>query len=132
MTFARGYPKPANSGRKKGARNKRTLAAAARPDALAHLEKIMTSTDGTITPDLKLRAAIALAQYQYPKPVPTYVAVDGYEEPKTVEEARTTPPGNAQPSPSVRRSMRMRPVDVALRMQPAACTGSSWSNSLNS
>ena len=112
MTFARGYPKPANSGRKKGARNKRTLAAAARPDALAHLEKIMTSTDGTITP--------------------TYVAVDGYEEPKTVEEARTTPPGNAQPSPSVRRSMRMRPVDVALRMQPAACTGSSWSNSLNS
>ncbi len=89
MSFARGQPRPANAGRKKGARNKRTLAAAARPDALAHLEKVMTSTDGTITPDLKLRAAIALAQYQYPKPAPTYVAVDGYEEPKTVEEART-------------------------------------------
>ena len=89
MSFARGQPRPANAGRKKGARNKRTLAAAARPDALAHLEKVMTSTDGTITPDLKLRAAIALAQYQYPKPALTFVAVDGYEEPKTVEEART-------------------------------------------
>ena len=89
MSFATGQPRPANAGRKKGTRNKRTLAADARPDALAHLEKVMTSTDGVITPDLNLRAAIALAQYQYPKPPPTYVAVDGYEEPKTVEEART-------------------------------------------
>jgi hypothetical protein len=88
MRFAKGKPRPANAGRRKGVRNKRTIAAAARPDALAHLTSVMTSTDGTITPDLKLRAAIALAQYQYPKPAPMYVAVDGYEEPKTVEEAR--------------------------------------------
>jgi len=85
--FSQGRAK--TGGRKSGSRNKRTIAAAARPDALAHLEKVMTSTDGTITPDLKLRAAIALAQYQHSKPAPTYVAVDGYEEPKTVEEART-------------------------------------------
>ena len=55
MSFAPGHAKA--GGRKNGARNKRTLVAAARPDALAHLEKVMTSTDGTITPDLKLRAA---------------------------------------------------------------------------
>jgi len=85
--FSQGRAK--TGGRKSGSRNKRTIAAAARPDALAHLEKVMTSTDGTITPDLKLRAAIAFAQYQHSKPAPTYVAVDGYEEPKTVEEART-------------------------------------------
>ena len=57
--FSQGRAK--TGGRKSGSRNKRTIAAAARPDALLHLEKVMTSTDGTITPDLKLRAAIALA-----------------------------------------------------------------------
>ncbi len=92
MSFARGQPRPANAGRKKGARNKRTIAAEAYPDALEHLTKVMTATtdsDPTITPDLRLRAAIGLAAYQHPKPAPMYVAVDGYEEPKTVEEART-------------------------------------------
>jgi hypothetical protein len=87
MVFTNGHPK--TGGRKKGGRNERTIAAAAHPDALDHLEKVMASTDDpTITPDLKLRAAIALAQYQHSKPAPTYVAVDSYEEPKTVEEAR--------------------------------------------
>jgi hypothetical protein len=50
MSFASGNPKPANRGRKKGARNKRTLAAApkAYPDALEHLAKAMASDDGTV------------------------------------------------------------------------------------
>jgi hypothetical protein len=43
--LAKGKPRPANAGRRQGVRNKKTLAAAARPDALAHLAKIMTSTD---------------------------------------------------------------------------------------
>ena len=93
MAFARGKPRPANSGRRKGSRNKSTLAAAPKiyPDALEHLAKVMASTDETITADLKLRAAIALAQYQHSKPTPlkeTYIAVDDYTAPKTVEEAR--------------------------------------------
>jgi hypothetical protein len=49
--------------------------------------------DPLITPELKLRAAIGLAAYQRPKPAPShteaFVAVDSYEEPKTVEEARS-------------------------------------------
>jgi hypothetical protein len=63
MAFARGKSRPANSGRRKGSRNKSTLAGAPKtyPDALEHLAKVMTSADGTITPDLKLRAAVALA-----------------------------------------------------------------------
>jgi hypothetical protein len=86
--------KPANSGRKQGARNKRTIAAEAYPDALAHLTAVLTAKDDPlITPELKLRAAIGLAAYQRPKPAPShteaFVAVDGYEEPKTVEEARS-------------------------------------------
>ena len=91
--FTQGMSKPANAGRKPGVRNKRTIAAEAYPDALAHLTAVMTSTDVTITPDLKLRAAIGLAAYQRPKPAPShteaFVAVDSYEEPKTVEEARS-------------------------------------------
>ena len=85
--FSQGRAK--TGGRKSGSRNKRTIAAAARPDALLHLEKVMTSTDGTITPDLKLRAAIALAQYQHSKPIPSKL-VDPipYTAPKTVDEAR--------------------------------------------
>jgi hypothetical protein len=61
MTFARGQPKPANGGRKKGVRNKRTLAAEAKPDGLNHLIEVMTSTDPVITPDLKLRRNCALS-----------------------------------------------------------------------
>ena len=95
--FTQGTPKPANSGRKQGARNKRTIAAEAYPDALAHLTAVMTAKDDPlITPELKLRAAIGLAAYQRPKPAPShteaFVAVDGYEEPKTVEEARSPHP----------------------------------------
>ena len=92
--FTQGMSKPANSGRKQGARNKRTIAAEAYPDALAHLTAVMTAKDDPlITPELKLRAAIGLAAYQRPKPAPShteaFVAVDSYEEPKTVEEARS-------------------------------------------
>ena len=95
MVFARGKPRPANSGRQKGSRNKSTLAGAPKtyPDALEHLAKVMTSADGTITPDLKLRAAIALAQYQHSKPTParggTLIDPIPYTAPKTVEEARS-------------------------------------------
>ena len=91
MQFAKGKPRPANSGRRKGSLNKRTIAAAARPDALAHLEKVIASTDDpTITPDLKLRAAIALAQYQHPKPTPTKAVSQpiDLEPPKNAQEAR--------------------------------------------
>ena len=91
--FTQGTPKPANSGRKQGARNKRTIAAEAYPDALAHLTAVMTAKgDPLITPELKLRAAIGLAAYQRPKPAPShteaFVTVDGYAAPATVEEAR--------------------------------------------
>jgi hypothetical protein len=92
--FTQGAPRPANAGRKPGSRNKRTLAGAPKtyPDALEHLAKVMTSTDGTITPDLKLKAAVALAQYQCSKPTPlrggTLIDPTPYTAPKTVEEAR--------------------------------------------
>jgi hypothetical protein len=90
----RGYPKPANSGRKKGSRNRRTLAAALKtyPDALDHLASVVAAKDDTtITPDLRLRAAIGLAAYQHPKPFPlreTFVGPIDYAAPKTVDEAR--------------------------------------------
>jgi hypothetical protein len=87
MTFTRGHAK--TGGRRRGARNRRTLAAAAKPNAIDHLEMVMTSQEPTITPDLKLRAAIALAQYQQPKPVPSraFAPVD-YKAPTTPDEAR--------------------------------------------
>jgi hypothetical protein len=95
MRFVRGQPKPANGGRKKGVRNKRTVAAASRaahPDALDHLAAVMAAKDDpTITPDLRLRAAIGLAAYQHPKPFPlkeTFVGPIDYAAPKTVQEAR--------------------------------------------
>jgi hypothetical protein len=65
MTFVRGGQKPPNSGRKKGGGNRRALV---HPDALNHLAEVVASTDPLITPELKLRAAIGLAQYQHPKP----------------------------------------------------------------
>jgi hypothetical protein len=94
--FARGKPRPANSGRKKGVRNRSTLAVESKgyPDALDHLATVMAAHDDpTITPDLRLRAAIGLAAYQHPKPTPardeTFVGpVAGYRPPKTVDEAR--------------------------------------------
>ncbi|HZZ21397.1 MAG TPA: hypothetical protein VFE60_01960 [Roseiarcus sp.] len=53
----------------------------------------MTSTDDpTITPDLRLRAAIALAHFQHSKPAPTrvetFIAPVPFAAPKTVEAAR--------------------------------------------
>ena len=94
MRFARGQPKPANGGRKKGVRNKRTVAAASKapyPDALDHLAAVMAAKDDpTITPDLRLRAAIGLAQYQHPKPTPLRAVSQpiDLEPPKNAEKAR--------------------------------------------
>ena len=87
MTFTRGHAK--TGGRKRGARNRRTLAAAAKPNALDHLVTVMTSTDPTITPDLKLRAAIALAQYQHCRPISVKVdkPID-LKPPQSAQEAR--------------------------------------------
>jgi hypothetical protein len=82
-------------GRARGVPNKRTVAAKVYPDALDHLARVMTATvqtDPLILPDMKLRAAIALAAYQHSKPAPShteaFVTVDGYAAPATVEEAR--------------------------------------------
>jgi hypothetical protein len=92
MTFASGHAKM--GGRPKGGRNRRTLVAAPKvyPDALEHLATVIATTDGTITPELRLRAAIGLAAYQHPKPTSlageTFVTVEGYIAPATVEEAR--------------------------------------------
>jgi hypothetical protein len=69
MTFTRGHAK--TGGRKRGARNRRTLAAAAKPNALDHLVGVVTSTDPIITPEMKLRAAVPLSQYQHAKPAPS-------------------------------------------------------------
>ena len=91
MSFAPGHAKA--GGRRKGARNKRTLAAEPKtyPDALGHLAAVMAAKDPTITPELRLRAAIALAQYQRPKPT-SLKPVPGQpidlEPPKSAEEAR--------------------------------------------
>jgi hypothetical protein len=94
MVFTNGRSK--TGGRKPGSRNRRTLAAAARSDALEHLEKTMASTDGTITPDLKLRAAIALAHFQHSKPAPTrtetFIGPVPFAAPKTIEAAREAHP----------------------------------------
>jgi hypothetical protein len=91
MSFAPGHAKA--GGRRKGARNKRTLAAEPKTyaDALRHLAAVMAAKDPTITPELRLRAAIALAQYQRPKPT-SLKPVPGQpidlEPPKSAEEAR--------------------------------------------
>jgi hypothetical protein len=92
MSFTRGRTK--TGGRGPGGRNKRTLAAAPKTyvDALEYLSTVVTATDdSTITPDLRLRAAIALAQYQRPKPT-SLKPVPGQpidlEPPKNAQEAR--------------------------------------------
>ena len=66
MKFTDGRTK--TGGRPKGGRNKRTIAAASRPDALDHIEKVMATNDGTVTPDVRLRAATVLAMYQHSRP----------------------------------------------------------------
>ena len=92
MPFVKGKPKPKGSGRRAGARNKRTIAqqGPVYPDALKHLADVMSSTDGTITPDLKLRAAIGLAAYQNSKPAtpkPTTPPIE-FDPPSNAQEAR--------------------------------------------
>jgi hypothetical protein len=47
MVFAPGQPKI--GGRKPGVRNKKTVAARERADALDHIEKVMATEDGTVT-----------------------------------------------------------------------------------
>jgi hypothetical protein len=88
--FAKGRPK--TGGRKKGARNKRTLAAEPKvyPNSLDHLAAVMAATDDpSTTPELRLRAAIALAQYQHPKPAPSrFLNPIDYTPPQSLEEAR--------------------------------------------
>jgi hypothetical protein len=90
MKFAQGREK--TGGRRRGVRNKRTVAAQERPDALGYLESVMSSSDAFVTPDLKLRAAIALAQYQHPRPTParteTILRPIDYAAPTTIDEAR--------------------------------------------
>jgi hypothetical protein len=92
VPFVKGKPKPKGSGRRAGARNKRTIAqqGPVYPDALKHLADVMSSTDGTITPDLKLRAAIGLAAYQNSKPAtpkPTTPPIE-FDPPSNAQEAR--------------------------------------------
>jgi hypothetical protein len=79
-------------GRTRGVKNRRTIAAQERLDALDFIEALVATDDGTISPDVRLRAATVLAAYQHSRPAPTrtetFVAVNGYAAPKTVEEAR--------------------------------------------
>jgi hypothetical protein len=91
MRFAKGKPK--TGGRAKGQRNRRTIEAAiAKTDALKYLSDLIESDDATINREFKVRAAIALAQYQQPKPAParseTFVGLADYVAPTTPEEAR--------------------------------------------
>ena len=94
MAFTPGAPRHPNAGRRKGSRNKRTLLAQPKqyPDALAYLATLIESDDATINREFKVRAAIALAQYQQPKPAParseTFVGLADYVAPTTPEEAR--------------------------------------------
>jgi len=95
MRFTSGTPRPANAGRRKGSRNRRTIVAeSARnyPDGLAYLVKVMQSeNDPLVTPDMRLKAAISISQYQHPKPTPveieTFISLD-YVAPKSPQEAR--------------------------------------------
>ena len=93
MVFTSGHVK--TGGRRRGIPNRRTIASGEKtyPDALEYLATTMKAKDGTVTPDLKLRAAIALAQYQRPKPAApardgTFIAPIEYTAPKTPDEAR--------------------------------------------
>jgi hypothetical protein len=76
-------------GRKKGSYNAKALV---HPDALIHLAQTVASKDPNVTPDLKVRAAAALAQYQHPKPTapkqPFFTPKPfAFTRPTTLEEA---------------------------------------------
>jgi hypothetical protein len=79
-------------GRKKGSHNKKTIFVAPKtyPDGLNHLVAVMASENPVITPDLKLRAAIAIAAYQHSKPAPSRPAGQPIDlkPPKNAREAR--------------------------------------------
>jgi hypothetical protein len=64
--FEKGRKK--TGGRKKGVRNKRTLAVLPRqhPNALDYLAEVVA--DDTLNAELRVRAATGLAVYQHPKP----------------------------------------------------------------
>jgi hypothetical protein len=78
-------------GRKKGAYYAKALV---HPDALIHLAETVASKDPNVTPDLKVRAAAALAQYQHPRPTaskqPFFTPKPfAFTRPTTLEEAGT-------------------------------------------
>jgi hypothetical protein len=86
MKFAKGHTKL--GGRKKGAGNKRAVD---QPDALRHLALAMA--DESLGPELRLRAAAALARFQCPVPsMPRTPALNptpiDVEAPQTIEETR--------------------------------------------
>jgi hypothetical protein len=88
MAFQKGHKK--FGGRKRG-----SIRALDHPDGLVRLVAMMESEDPLITPELKLRAAIAVASFQHCKPTApraeTFITrpID-YKAPETVEEARGT------------------------------------------
>jgi hypothetical protein len=95
MTFTQGHAK--TGGRKKGVRNRKTVAATPKTyaEALEHLAAVVAADeDQAITRELKVRAAIGLAAYQHSKPAPTrietFVGPINYAAPKTPEEAQQT------------------------------------------
>jgi hypothetical protein len=91
VPFAKGISKPAKSGRKRGGRNKRTIAAEKIGiSGLDHLVKVLASDDPVFTPELKVRVAIALTAYQQPKPTPLKPALPPLDlkPPQSAQEAR--------------------------------------------
>ena len=89
MTFAPGRVK--TGGRTRGKPNKRTILAEQRATgALDHLRKVMETADGTVTAELRVRAAVALAQYSTPKPVALRVLATplNLSPPKDAKQAR--------------------------------------------
>ena len=95
MSFTPGAPRPPNAGRKRGARNRRTIEAAiAKTDALKFLSDLIDSEDPDIGRDLKVKAAICLAGYQRARPAPVqtemFLTPVDYTAPTSPEEARQT------------------------------------------
>jgi hypothetical protein len=91
MPFAKGTPRPPNGGRKKGSLNRRTLEAKAkRFDALEHLIKMAQSQEEGVSNEVKLRALIAVANFQYSRPTPVKQIVQPVDvpPPTTALEAR--------------------------------------------
>lgn len=93
MRFAKGEPRNPRAGRKKGSLNWRTLEAKAkRFDALEHIIKMAQSQEEGVTNEVKLRAMIAVANFQCSRPTPIKQIVQPVDimEPKTALEARNS------------------------------------------